>query len=504
MFARCLIAGALLLALTASDAHAALLCDPHDEGFPPLVIGDIDGDDVADEVAGVPDRLVDGKGHAGALAVRLSGGGTQVLTAASFAGVPESGDRLGAALAIGDVDGDGCADVLAGAPGLGGAGAVLVLHGSPAGIASAGATLLPGAAVGDRFGSAVALAQRPGSQTRDLWVGAPGADVGGTMDAGAVYHYTLESAAGLSPPDTTDAAGARGAAAGAPALVGVITEDSPDVPGRAEAGDRFGEVVAPAAGGALVGVPREDVGAREDAGAVVRLSSAGAVAQRFTLPRARAGDRLGAAVTTTASGTGGVAGAPGRDLAGARHAGVVQLFRSARGGRLAADDRLAQGVDGIPGRAERGDRFGAAVTSGRALLCPEATSYAVGAPGEDLGRVRDAGSVTVVEPGDIGCKPRALSQGRGLPGSPERGDRLGAALGIARDRDDFEEDASETLLAGAPGEAVRGRAEAGEIETRSGAVGPARRRSLGFPGGPVAGLAFGSVLAAPAIGSTLD
>jgi FG-GAP repeat protein len=486
MLARCLIAAAFLLAVTASDAHAALVCDPNDEGSPPLVIGDIDGDNVADEVAGVPERLVDGKGEAGAIAVRLSGGGTQVLTAASVAGVAESGDRLGAALAIGDVDGDGCADVLAGAPGLGDAGAVLVLRGSPVGIASAGATVLPGAAPGDRFGTAVALAQRPRSPTRDLWVGAPGADVGGKLDAGAVYHYTLDPGAG------------------APALVGVITEDSPGVPDRAEAGNRFGEVIAPAAGGALVGVPREDIGAREDAGAVVRLSIGGAGAQRFTLPRARAGDRFGAAVTTTVSGTGGMAGAPGRDLAGARDAGVVQLFRSLSGGRLAADDRLAQGVDGIPGRSERGDRFGAAMTSGRALLCAEATSFAVGAPGEDLGRVRDAGSVTVVEPGDIGCKPRALSQGRGLPGRPERGDRLGAALGIARDRDDFEEDASETLLAGAPGEAVQGRADAGQIETRSGAVGPARGRSLGFPAGPVAGLAFGSVLAAPAIGSTLD
>jgi hypothetical protein len=487
MLARCLIAAGFLLALTASDARAALVCDPNDEGSPPLVIGDIDGDNVADGVAGVPERLVDGKGEAGAIAVRLSGGGTQVLTATSFAGVPESGDRLGAALAIGDVDGDGCADVLAGAPGLGGAGAVLVLRGSPAGIASAGATPLPGAVAGDRFGTAVALGQRPGSPTRDLWVGAPGADVGGKADAGAIYHYTLDAAA-----------------APAPALVGVITEDSPGVPDRAEAGDRFGEVVAPAAGGALVGVPREDIGAREDAGAVVRLSTGSAGAQRFTLPRARAGDRFGAAVTTTVSGTGGMAGAPGRDLAGARDAGVVQLFRSLDGGRLVAEDRLAQGADGIPGRPERGDRFGSAVTSGRALLCPEATSFAIGAPGEDLGRVRDAGAVTVVEPGDFGCKPRALSQGHGLPGGPERGDRLGAALGIVRERDDFEEDASETLLAGAPGETVRGRAGAGEVETRSGAVGPARRRTFGFPSGPVAGLAFGSVLAAPAIGSTLD
>jgi hypothetical protein len=38
MLARCLIAAAFLLALTASDAHAALVCDPNDEGSPPLVL----------------------------------------------------------------------------------------------------------------------------------------------------------------------------------------------------------------------------------------------------------------------------------------------------------------------------------------------------------------------------------------------------------------------------------------------------------------------------------
>src|SRR4051812_15425546 len=61
-------------------------------------------------------------------------------------GVPDSSedaDEWGAALAVGDFNGDRCADVAIGAPGENQtAGAVTVLYGSPAGLSTTGAQLL--------------------------------------------------------------------------------------------------------------------------------------------------------------------------------------------------------------------------------------------------------------------------------------------------------------------------------------------------------------------------
>ena len=212
---------------------------------------------------------------------------------------------------------------------------MLVLRGSPEGVAPTG-TVLRGISPGDRFGAALTLSARvEQGSLDDLWIGAPGTDVSGRSDAGAVHHVVF------SPGGTATPAS-------------VLTQGSAGVPDAAEPGDRFGEVLAPYADGVLVGVPHEDVGSRRDAGVVIAASSS--TSRRFTFPHARAGDRFGAAVDT------GIAGAPGRDLPGARDAGVAQLLGEPD------RDRLAQGVRGLPGRFERGDHFGAAVT--RRLLVP--------------------------------------------------------------------------------------------------------------------------------------
>jgi FG-GAP repeat len=456
MSLRCSVITACVLMTLAALAPSASACGPRSESEPlTRVIGDIDGDDEADAVAGVPER----GGGAGAVAVRLTTGGRQVLPGAS------PGDRLGAAVAIGDVNGDGCADIVAGAPGMGGSGAVLVLRGSPAGVATV-PVVLPGGAPGDRFGTAVALAARLDGEVDDLWIGAPGADVAGRVDAGAIHHMTFGPGAAVSPPD-------------------VLTEDSPDVPDAAEPGDRFGEVLDAVGDGVLIGVPHEDVGNRRDAGAVVLISES--ATRRRLFPQARAGDHFGAAVASL--GASGLAGAPGRDLPGARDAGVVQLFGPHLGGRFAPGDRLAQGVRGLPGRFEPGDRFGAALIAGSSFLCTETSSVAIGAPGEDLGRARDAGSVTIIEPVKFGCRPRALARGHGFPGRPARGDELGGTLTILRAPDELEELAADTLLVGVPG--------AGEVVQRPPSGEGARpSRTFRFPGAQ----GRASVLALPAVG----
>jgi hypothetical protein len=74
----------------------------------------------------------------------------------------------------------------------------------------------------------------------------------------------------------------------------------------------------------------------------------------------------------------------------------------------------------MAGSVEAGDQLGAAVTSVR---YGSSVAYLVGAPGEDVGRVRDAGMVQTVGNGKDWTQ-----QSSGVPGTVESGDRLGAAL----------------------------------------------------------------------------
>ena len=75
----------------------------------------------------------------------------------------------------------------------------------------------------------------------------------------------------------------------------------------------------------------------------------------------------------------------------------------------------------MAGSVEAGDQLGAAVSSVRN---GSSIAYLVGAPGEDVGKVRDAGMVQTIDTG------KGWTQSsKGVPGTVESGDRLGASLG---------------------------------------------------------------------------
>jgi hypothetical protein len=418
---RLLTAFLIVVGLVPATASAAGPSCPDDNADELGGSGEVFGVGPRYVIAGVPQRAQ----AAGAIVVRDGNHTPRAVTLASVqgAGAPVAGDRFGAALASGMlVDGRPCTDLLAGAPGRGRTGEAYLLFGST-GASPRAATVLraPDAAPGDEFGAAVAISdttedfQFPG---HDLWIGAPGRDVAGRADAGAIYHYVISSA-------------------GAITYAGVTTQGA-----GAEAGDRLGAVLAPTAGGVLAGVPHEDAGTRRDAGGLLLVRSGGATR---SAAGTHAGDRLGAAVADTSLGI--AAGAPGADVRGRRDAGVVVAYK----GTLARRRTYRQGARGVPGRAEAGDRFGSALASGMGIRCQEEIPVAVGVPGEDVGRARDAGAVSLLGGGDItDCHSRELTQGDGLSGRPHRRARIGATLGIAPDRPGLDEDEYDALLTGIP------------------------------------------------------
>jgi hypothetical protein len=392
----------------------------------------------------VPNLDLVGNNLGGAVDLFHPDGTIQVLTERGLGliGADEgSFDRFGAAVVVTDLNGDEFPDLVVGAPGDRADGStpghVDLLLGSAGGITAAGATkLVSPARAGDEFGSAIAVSEKA------IWIGAPGRDSGTVRNAGAVYRYQI---------------GADGKAT----LRGSTTEATLGVPGRLQANERFGEVLAPAAGGVLVGVPNKDVGTARQAGQLVRLrlSSANAITAEVwsqnspSVPgAAETGDHFGAALTES----GYVVGVPGEDIGTLKDAGTVQAFRFGDLERtMVPGFAQSQNSAGIPGTAEAGDRYGAALAVGL-FDCQEVFSVAVGAPGEDVGKATNAGSVTLSQTSSDGpaCPARVLGQGRGLPGRPEAGDGVGTSVGVVNGDSDLEEDRFDTLLIGAPGEDV--------------------------------------------------
>ncbi|RIV32616.1 FG-GAP-like repeat-containing protein [Micromonospora radicis] len=190
-----------------------------------LAVGDVNGDGLGEVVAGAP-FAQSPKGNEGMVAVLtgrsggLSSGAVKLFSqrTAGVPGSPEAGDLFGATLAVGDVTGDGRADVLVGAPGeaigkKSGAGTIALLKGSASGLTGTGAqgfdqdhAVVPGGAErGDRFGGSVAILNLDGRGPLDAIVASPGEAVSGDQ-AGvpsgsvAVFHG---GSGGLVPQSTS-------------------------------------------------------------------------------------------------------------------------------------------------------------------------------------------------------------------------------------------------------------------------------------------------------------
>ncbi len=354
-----------------------------DEFGTALAAGDFNGDGRDDLAVGAPGENVDGANQTGTVTVfhgtrtGLSGTGSQDWNQATSGveGDPEGGEQLGAALAAGDFNGDGEADLAMGTPGesIGGeawVGSVNVLYGSAAGLSAVGdqvwnqsTTGVPGNwEAGDLTGTAVTAGDFDGDGRDDLAIGSPGEDDGAIRDAGAV-NVIYGAASGLT------ASGSQ-----------IVTRNTLLLSGLAQAGDSFGSALA--AGDfngsghdeLAIGIPRATVAGNVAAGAVavafgspagLSLLTSQAVSQGTLGVEGllEAGDSLGYALGTgdfDGNGRGDLAAAaPGEADGTQPGAGAVNVLYGSVLRLLTANDQIfSQNTAGIEGVASAYDRFG--------------------------------------------------------------------------------------------------------------------------------------------------
>lgn len=354
-----------------------------------LAVGDFDGDGFADLAVSVREEDLGGDAFEDAGLVQILYGGPSGLSAArtrSFTqnspGIPdekEPTDMFGAAVAAGDLDGDGRDDLAIGVQGedlgvpqtgVGDAGAVQVLYGSDTGLLATRNQLwtqdTPGvrdqAEGADLFGSDLIMGDFNGDGVDDLAAAAFAEDVGAGLDAGSV-NVLYGGEGGLT------AAGDQ-----------FVTQATPGVPERPEGGDFFG---SPLAAGDLdgdgrdelvAGVSNESVGVQAQAGAVYVMSGSpqGLVPGGGLLltqdsegvpERAESQDHFGGGIAVGRFGRGPLGdlaiGAFGETLAGQDRAGaVVALYGGQQGVGAGGAQLLVPGRSGMPGTADGGDFFG--------------------------------------------------------------------------------------------------------------------------------------------------
>ncbi|MCI0588133.1 MAG: DUF1028 domain-containing protein [Planctomycetes bacterium] len=373
--------------------------------------GHLDGDAASDFVVGIPEASPAGLPFAGQARVFSGSGGTLL----SHPGTVEEG-RLGSSLArLGDIDGDGITDLLAGAP---------ACHGGPCGPGRArafsgsdGSTLLTvtGTVPEELFGSAVSGAgDLDGDGIPDFLVGAPGTGAGSVRAFSGVDGTSLRLWEGAVPGEG----------------FGVAVASTGDADG-----DGVREV--------LVGIPGADPGGAVDAG-LVRVFSGGTGALLRALGGEQSGEQLGSSVASAgrvdADGVEDwIAGAPTSDVGTLLDAGRARIFSGATGGVLQV----------LEGGVEAG-LLGSAVTGLPDVNGDVRAEVAVGSAGAGAG-----GEVTV----HSGVNGLLLLTVQGLAG-----DLVGKALAPAGDVDG---DGVAELLVGAPGADPAGIVDAGQARVYS-------------------------------------
>ncbi|GAA2521126.1 hypothetical protein Ahu01nite_082310 [Winogradskya humida] len=434
---------------TKEQAAAAAALAPAVAGCTAGADSDFNGDGISDVAIGDPDALVGRQARAGTVTIVYGGTGTVQVLSQGISGVPggpEAGDQFGFALASYDANKDGCADLAVSAPFEGtttdaAAGAVVVLYGAPTGLSTGSAgTFIEALGTGwedhndadDWFGYSLAAGNTPAGDPFVV-MGVPGADISSAPGAGMALYLrnttvvNLYSGHGISGvPEADDRVGFSVSASPYHVAVG-----SP------------GEALADVVWAGVVNVFTHDI----VSGLLKQVAVVGEnAAQIGNTPKAN--DNFGKSVSLAPYRAPGAAagtvtsilavGAPGTEVNGLSDAGLVHRFLVTATGATRIDS-LSQASAGVADDIEDGDYFGDVVrlvnTKPGEVSTAQTVQLAVGSPGEDVGSVLDAGSVSVfagavtpVTPADVTVARRTGSIG-GAPGFQEL---LGGYFGVSR------------------------------------------------------------------------
>jgi hypothetical protein len=380
------------------------------------VIGDLNGDGLAEYAAGVPGDDTQA-GAAGAVAVFDGATGDLhcLLTDTTGAGNDELGEAVAAA---GDLTGDGIPDILAGVIGdddpVSNAGAVIVFSGADCTVFDK--TFDPSGESSDRLGSEVAsIGDQNGDGRPEYAAAASEANQDGMNDIGRVVVFD----------------GATGD------ILYRVTNINP------RAGDQFGSSIAGGRDLDADGIPDFVVGAALDntntgvnAGSVTVFSGAtGESIRKLIYADGGISDRLGMSVALIDDLNGDavadiLAGMP-EDDDGGGNAGAVVVFSGANGSLIGKASFDHAGVS---------EKMGTSVEAMSDINGDRVADFAAGAPFDDVGGT-DNGSVILISGADL-TLIQTLSRNAG-----EDSSRLGTSVAVSPD---LTGDGMPDIVAGVP------------------------------------------------------
>lgn len=450
--------------------------DNNPRGLRALASGDFDCDGTTDLAFGNRETDIGASSQAGSVAVGfgnallgLRPGGQWVhQDTPGVASTSGQTERFGRSLAVADYDGDGCSDLAVGVPGedLAGllqAGAAHVFPGSSQGLDLARDFLVPtsgaapsGPVANHRKGDVVAAVNRltSASSLPMLAIGAPGHDLGASVEAGGVSVRRSGATAGeLSTPVTFIDRNATS--------FGRVRDNvGYNLASGDFNGDGFGDVVAAARhiNGCAVG---GGSGCENENRGVLLLTYGAGSASNLTHEEihqdspnvagiAQDGARWGQTLAVGDFDGDGfddlAVGAPQKGFSSPDQTGsVTLLFGGAQGLRAAASRSRELFISNVANlTTQSGDFFGDALAAGD-FDRDGRDDLAIGVPGREVGSVTSAGIVIVVARATIdGANFAAGTVFRrgvgGIPGPAGSNDRYGTALGTGDFNDDGVDD----------------------------------------------------------------
>jgi uncharacterized protein YaiE (UPF0345 family) len=466
-FSALVAAAALLLPILPGTAFAAptaaMPSDFNGDGYADLAIGAR-----SDEMRGSVNVLYGGPAG-------LTAAGDQRWTQDSpgVRNQSERKDLFGDAVASGDFDADGYADLAIGVPGEGTngtarAGAIEVLHGSSTGLIAAGDQLwtidnLPGASDLRWLGAALTAADIDGDGYWDLAAGAPN-----TSDLDGAVVVLFGSADGLTADGLVrydrSATGAENDPVVYYGFGNVVAAGDLDGDGYADLAAGFGANGTLGEAVIVYGSPDGPVTTEAE----LWSQAVPGMEQGFD----EAGDFGAALVIADFDGDGYddlAAGAPTErgavdPMNTTAAGGVSVIYGSADGLTTAGNQLWRQSTQGVPGHDEAWDSFGRAVAAGH-FNADAFADLAIGVPGEDAEDFSfGPGAVTILygsADGLTAAGAQRWSQASpGIPSSPQLTEWFGRTL-VSHD---FGRSARDDLAIGVPNESVAGVKHAGMVE----------------------------------------